>query len=628
MRIESSITPPEGGLELKSGSGAFTDSLKVGDTVKAEVLSSGKDSVVLKTDGGQVFKARLETDSRLSQGDKINLEVESKENGTVMLAVREEAATKEDVNRQWLGAGMADKTLEPFLQSLTQLRLPATEGQALQMRGLMEQNPGMTLEEAAFIVSNKLDGDPDLIKAAMALINTGEKADDMLMHLLALLDTSENSKYEIGDFELVTQNPGPGMRNAGLPIIAEYSGPETTNAAIPGNTAPLIPESGFTGTPLADLLKLAIAAANTAPDTVSRGEASPDSELKQIISYDDSNMQSANVENVEENSHKNVIFSQRPDPNVQDLPQQPPANTESGIRNMDFPVNINRLTPEAASGALPLTTENIPEKSTAPTDPGLRIPDPQLQDASKVLARVLADIPEFRGTPAAALERFSNMLLKIAVNNPEIMKGDAEKLKTLLDSLFTRIEKNDQNAGERLKSAREELFARLALAEEAISRAAPPARPEMLEQTGKLMDHMRMLNNIDQFAYVQLPVMIGEERKTAELYVFKKKGGKQPDPDNVNILLALDLENMGHWESLINFRHKDVSVRMEVSGEGEKEYFSNNTVLLHEMLAEAGFKLVNVNITYTGEETTPLTALASLERLTGARAGKKIDFVI
>ena len=219
------------------------------------------------------------------------------------------------------------------------------------------------------------------------------------------------------------------------------------------------------------------------------------------------------------------------------------------------------------------------------------------------------------------------MLLRIAGESAGTAGGEPEKIETLLDKLFTRIGKGDENEGARLKTAREELFARLALIEEAISRASPPARAHMLEQTHKIMEHVRLLNNIDQFVYMQLPVQLGQERKSAELYLFKKKGGRKPDPDNVNILLALDLEHMGHWESLMNIRNKDVSMHMEVQGAAEKEHFSENTVLLHDMLAEAGFKLVSTDISYSEDETTPLTALTTLGRFTTGKAGR-VDFMI
>jgi len=298
--------------------------------------------------------------------------------------------------------------------------------------------------------------------------------------------------------------------------------------------------------------------------------------------------------------------------------------------------------PGTLPGAVALTPEGAPPLSDVLTPASLITPDntdlasrsggseslnSEFSLLSSQLSALLSEIPEFKGTPPQALERFSGMLLRIAGESAEIPGGDIEKLQALLEKLFTSIAKGDTDAGARLREARAELYARLALIEETISRAAHPARAEMQGQAQRLTDHVRLLNNIEQFAYMQLPVQLGEERKTAELYLFKRKGNRKPDPENVNILLALDLEHMGHWESLMNIRKKDVSIRMEVRGEREKEHFSENTVMLHEMLAEAGFKLVNTGITYSEQETTPLTALSTLDKYTAGRSGS-IDFWI
>jgi len=249
-----------------------------------------------------------------------------------------------------------------------------------------------------------------------------------------------------------------------------------------------------------------------------------------------------------------------------------------------------------------------------------------LQSMGNVVAQVLSEIPQFSGTPQSALQRFSEMLLRIAGEGQEAGK-DTETLTAQLDKLFTKIGRDDADAGARLRDARQELYARLALIEESIARAAQPARTEMLAQTQKLMDHVKLLNSIDQFVYMQMPVQLSEERKTADLYVFKRKGGKRADPDNVNILLAIDLEFMGHWESLVNIKNKEVSIQMEVRGELEKDHFNSQTVLLHQLLDEAGFKLVSTNIKFSEEETTPLTALSTFDRYTGGKQGI-IDFKI
>lgn len=143
----------------------------------------------------------------------------------------------------------------------------------------------------------------------------------------------------------------------------------------------------------------------------------------------------------------------------------------------------------------------------------------------------------------------------------------------------------------------------------------------------KLPDDMKPPSNIEQIAHIQLPVQLSEERKTADLYVFKRKGNKRADSEDVNILLVIDLEFLGHWEALLNIKNREVSVQMEVSGKVEKEQFNSNTVMLHSMLHEVGFRLVSVNIKISDEETTPLTALSALDRYMGIRESI-IDIVV
>jgi hypothetical protein len=297
------------------------------------------------------------------------------------------------------------------------------------------------------------------------------------------------------------------------------------------------------------------------------------------------------------------------------------------LTNHQVPLADSGRQEAASASALPLNAAALAASSTVDArqtqSQGLVHSLPSsLSSLSSDLSALLSTIPEFSGTPAQALNRFTGMLLRIAGENFGASGNEQEKTAQMLEKLFTNIEKGDTDAGAKLNAAREELVARLALIEEAVSRAAPSTRAEMLDQLQKLSDHVRVLNNLEAFTYLQLPVKLGEERKSADIYIFKRKGGKKPDPENVNILLSLDLENMGHWESLVNIQNQEISMKMEVAGAKEKEHFSENTVLLHEMLAQAGFRLVNTEIAYCEKETTPLTALNTLERYTASKAGK------
>ena len=601
--------------------------------IRAEVVSSRNGVVSLKTENGNMLQAKPDADVILSLGDKVMLEVTSKEDGILTLAVRveetmEQEKTSQSSNNPESVKDFNDKSLAPYADKLTELKMPVSEKTALLMRDLIAQNPGMSLDEAAFLASNKLGGDARTINAALAFLSSGEKTDAMIARLLALLVKTD-----------YPADNAPTLRPAG------EGGVTVTEVNPTGSGQPVF--DGING-PLAGLLEIIRGGATEGWNNIFQGGPPADANTLPIIPQGNGNMQSSNVENVENIGD----FFQNSLNQIQQAILGPQNNvlTQSEIQSITgfigeipgdsaaLPVNVSPENNRELTGAnLPaeILTDGkvLPDGATAAGS----LHSPESKDmyqealatgsvSGKALAEVLSQIPEFRGVPESALERFSNMLYRVALDSADTPKGHVDKLSILLDRLFTRIDK-DNTTGERLRSAREELFTRIALIEEEVSRAAHPARAEMQEQVNRLTDHLRLLNNIDQFVYMQIPVIMGQDRKTAELYMFKKKGGKRADPENVNILLALDLENMGRWEALINFRNKDVSIQMEVRGNAEKKHFSENTVLLHELLAEAGFKLVNTDIKYSKEETTPLTALVALDRYTSVRAGA-IDYMI
>ena len=604
MKIDPSQILVQGGLRISPEKGTFTDTLRNGERIRAEVLSLRDDNTVeMKLDDGKVFSARLDSDVTLFPGDKMLLEVVGRDDGNVVLSIVGDESRDIPYNELLkLVRDFEDKSLAYMAKGLADLNLPVNESTAKMMREILQQNPGMKLEEAAFLASNKLFGDENLTKAALSLLADGAKTDAIIERLLNMLVSSET----VSDA-----------------AETQYS-QDLTQQSENANSAPLT-----------DLMT------HIEKSTMNNGV---------IITHNDTDLQSTNAiknANILQNSIINDDSLEIADktPLITDV-----SDEKSGISG-GSPAEENMIKPsdERAPASLPAQNEHIPSarsdntsfipnnanvesniESNIKSNPAPDSFSPLNNENSqiaKTIANAISELPEFRDSPPEAVTKFSNMLVRVAEESKHIAGGDTDKLKNLLESLFTRIERFDENAGDRLRTAKEELFARLAFIEEAISKASPPAKAEMLEQTRGLMDHVRLLNNIGQFTYMQFPVRIGDENKTAELYLFKRKGGRKPDPENVNILLAIDLENMGRWEALVNIRKKDVSIQMEVAGEQEKEFFSDNTVLLYNMLAEAGFKLTSTSISFSEAETTPLTALKTLNRYTAGRAGH-IDFRI
>jgi len=560
-------------------------------------------------ENGQSFNAKLDTNIKLSPGDTILLEVSGKEKGLISLAFSgvETADEEFPVINPNLVRDFSDKSLAPYASKLAELNMPVTEESARMMRELVAQNPGLSLDEAAFLASNKITGDESMMKAALSTLAGGDKTDAMIARLLSLISEQDSISSAL------------------------------SKAPASGDGAPTFTVSTANAAPLTELLTLIVKSFASPLVAPGQGEQSPTSTTQTIIAQSDTVLQT-NVENVEDilsqgktqggntpaqGAQGDISAPQNAGEAPSGTPSAAPAGTPvtpgtSTVAGADTPQNAPVASGEtSAPGAGPTVN---PEATTTTQSA------PPAASLGNMVAQVLSDIPEFRGTPQSALQRFSEMLLRVAGDSQET-ENSKETLTAQLDKLFTRIGKEDPDAGARLRDARQELFTRLALIEEAISRAAQPARAEMLVQTQKLMDHVRTLNSIEQFVYMQLPVQLSEERKAADLYVFKRKGSKRADPDNVNILLAIDLEYMGHWEALVNIKNREVSIQMEVLGEAEKDHFNSNTVMLHEMLDEAGFKLVSTNIKFAEKETTPLTALSTFDRFTGGKQGI-IDFKI
>jgi len=644
MKIDASYLLGQGGVKIKTGSGSAADSLSAGDVIRAEVISGDKKgNLTLKLDNGQSFSAKLGTDIKLSPGDSILLEVTSKEKGQISLSFSGiEASDDLSAGQTSLVRDFSDKTLAPYASKLAELKMPVTEEAARIMRDVVAQNPGLSLEEAAFLASNKLAGNESLMKAALSSLAGGDKTDAMIMRLISMM------------------NEQSVPIDSGLPargLTPEINSSMLSNTASLGEGIPAFNANTANSVPLTELITMIVKNLTGSFATAERGEAILAQETRAIITQNGSVLQT-NAENVEEllqfqgkqdgiTAHSDSFVQTR---NMVGATRgEASAGVTSGVAGSA--VGQQKAEAYAASGVLEHgaisdgQAEAAAKAATAQqsaaaqsaanqaaaaagsqTQPNAASDGQSLSSMSNVVAQVLADIPEFSGTPQSALQRFSEMLLRVAGETPEAVENK-ETLMAQLDKLFTRIGKDDADAGTRLRDARQELYTRLTLIEEAISRVAQPARAELLAQTQKLMDHVRLLNSIDQFVYMQMPVQLGEQRKAADLYVFKRKGRGRADPENVNILLAIDLEFMGHWEALVNIKNKEVSIQMEVPGENEKEHFNANSVLLHNMLSDAGFKLVSTNIKFAEKETTPLTALSTFDRYTGGKQGI-IDFMI
>jgi len=606
MRVDASQVLAKGGLKIKIGSG---NSLRIGDVVQGSVVSSGENgAITLKMESGESFSAKFDGDAKFAKGDTLLLEVVGNDRGTITLTLSGVETTDDELPA--MGGNVVgdfdDKNLEPYARKLFELNMPVAEKTATLMKALMAQNSELSLDEAAFLASNKII-DNKMVEATLAMLagrdNIGELIDKLMTEIKdnSLTNSALGiSKHDVASNQQNYSNAPP----VGDPSVGQVASNQVKS------------------TPLADFF---IELVNNAESSLSGFEKSaiqftPTSEG--IIPQNDSNMQ-INAENVEYISTVGEKGSVQPNADIAIAVAIQGAESEIALLQKEDESSVSAKV--TATNVVDSVVVQTPSDLSTSVNSGVEknVATPAMTD---VVTQLLSDIPEFSDTPRSALEQFSNTLLRIAGDNVQ-PSGNLTELTEQLEKLFTRISLRDPNSGMRLMNAKAELFARLALLEEAVANASNPARAELLDNTHRLMNQVRVFNSVEQFAYMQLPVQLYDEKKVAELYVFKRKGKKRTDTDDVNILLAIQLQFMGHWEALINIKNRDVSINMEVLGMAEKEHFSENTVLLHQLLEEVGFKLVSTNITFTEVPTTPLTALTTLNKYTGIKQGT-VDFKI
>jgi hypothetical protein len=139
----------------------------------------------------------------------------------------------------------------------------------------------------------------------------------------------------------------------------------------------------------------------------------------------------------------------------------------------------------------------------------------------------------------------------------------------------------------------------------------------VLQDIRNNLDFTRNINS--NINYLQIPIQVNEDKTTAEIYVFNgKKRSKSVSSQNATILIALDLQQLGHIESLIAVNKKQVDITFKVEKEEFKKTISSVSNTLKEALEARGYSLNPLKVIDIKEKFN----LLELEELTSVEAGQ------
>lgn len=185
-------------------------------------------------------------------------------------------------------------------------------------------------------------------------------------------------------------------------------------------------------------------------------------------------------------------------------------------------------------------------------------------------------------------------------------REQGEKLEKLIGRLFVRP---GEQSGEEIKKTLDETPQTLKTLKSALDQSDIKSKEFCLKTVGQAMKQVELAEKPARFEYLQLPVMENGEGKTAELFVFKRRGGRRGEgEEGTTILVALDTSHIGRVETLVVESKGTVTLEFRLEQTELTEEFKKNSPALSTAVEAAGYSLAGIRFSGLEKRTTLLNA--------------------
>lgn len=97
----------------------------------------------------------------------------------------------------------------------------------------------------------------------------------------------------------------------------------------------------------------------------------------------------------------------------------------------------------------------------------------------------------------------------------------------------------------------------------------------------------------EHFNYYNIPILVNDFKASADIYIYKRgKRGKKVDLSDASILISLDLEYLGHIESLIHISNKLINIVFKTENKIISSLFNSYSETLVHLLESKGYGAV------------------------------------
>ncbi len=198
-----------------------------------------------------------------------------------------------------------------------------------------------------------------------------------------------------------------------------------------------------------------------------------------------------------------------------------------------------------------------------------------LSDTLKLIKAAIPSTPEHAVIRLFDSEAFKAMLKSHITSNWTLKPKDLEN-DGAVDSLYQKM--YDQ-------SKELDSFFKTTLGNTDIGSSLSRQASDMRQN----MDFMQTLNQM--FSYVQIPLKLKEQTVHSELYVYTKKQSMREHPENISVLLHLDMEKLGPLDIFVALKENDVNAKFYLPDKFAKSLFKDNIAELNEALQQKGYSI-------------------------------------
>ncbi len=667
MRIDSAQALAA--MQLKSRnvniqSNPALDRLSPGDVIDAEVVATDKNSMALKLADGSVVVAARELPIPVAQGDIIKLTVTGRQGNQLLAQLTDIPAAlleKGDLPTMLKSLGLEPNAKNTeILQQFLKSGVVPTKSEINNVSDMLSAYKSLTPEKAVFMLNNKIPVNSSNIAMLDQFLAHQNSIGSKLDKLISLLSQDGDGNPEAA---LRSPLPGPGQSaGQGAPIPAQQTaqvpGQPAAQGSQPGQPASVIPgQQAIIGTPpgqqvpanpAAVLADAADATSTVGQQPTASGQAAPQTAAQQtgvmpgtqpavpgqpVPTAVPSELPTSPVQNAQTLAALGAMLgdedfvSLEPKQLQQMQGQQAQPQTQGTAANPSAAQQTAQGQPQAAAAqsmaagqqaAQAETGGSIPQGQPSP-QAAAQLVVPGAAQTQYGQAAIVSDAAAATGrdapSPAAQAQATASQTAHPAQNTAvPVNVSTSSDLKSMVESLFRQIEHDrakflpKEIAASRLNRQINEV---LAAVNEHLPEMSSTQRMAVTQIVNEIDQSMKFINQLSNTtSVIQIPILINDQKSTAELYVFQegKKSGKKIDPRNATMFVSLATVNLNRIDAYVRIIGNNVECDIRADGEETVQFVAANALHLSNLLEANGYRLSRVTFSESEEDQTMLDA--------------------